>query len=117
DMNFDQQPDFAVMETSATGPNTPYRYFLFNAETGQFEANSALAAITAPVFDARARTIVSDWRDGVARNGRDQYVWRDGKPALIHRIERINSNEGCVENIHGEKNGRFQLLQTGACHD
>lgn len=117
DMNFDKLPDFAVMEFAPAGPNTPFLYYLFNVETGKFDASQALSAITAPMFDAKSGTIISQWRDNAARSGRDSYVWRNGKLALVERIERTNDGSQCRTNTYGEQNGELKLMNSADCAD
>lgn len=117
DMNFDKLPDFAVMEFAAAGPNTPYLYFLFNAETGKFEANPALSEITTPVFDADNNTITSVWRDNAAKSGRDRYAWRNGKLVLVKRIERVVDRSQCQVHTYAERDGELRLMKSAACAD
>lgn len=117
DMNFDTLPDFAVMEFAAAGPNTPYLYFLFNAETGMFDASPALSRITAPVFDANSGTITSRWRDNAVRSGLDRYAWRDGTLVLVERIERLDDGSQCRTNTYSEQTGELKLLKSADCAD
>lgn len=117
DMNFDKLPDFAVMEFAPAGANTPYLYFLFNAETGMFDASPSLSRITAPIFDEESGTIISRWRDNAARSGKDRYVWRDGKPALVERVERTDDGSQCHINTYSELNGELKLVKSADCTD
>lgn len=117
DMNFDNLPDFAVMEFAPAGPNTPYLYFLFNPETGKFDASPSLSRITAPMFDAQSGAIISRWRDNATRSGQDRYVWRNGKPILIERIERTDDGSQCRTNTYAEHNGELKLVNSADCAD
>lgn len=117
DMNFDELPDFAVMEFASAGPNTPYLYFLFNTESGKFESSAALSQITSPVFDTHTSTITSHWREGAGKSGRDSYVWRDSKPVLVERLERTHDGTGCRSRTYGEKDGKLELLKSTECAD
>ena len=117
DMNFDKLLDFAVMESPPAGPNTPYLYFLFNAETGKFDASPLLSRITAPVFDVESSTIISRWRDNAAKSGQDRYIWRNGKPALVERVERTEDGSQCRTNTYSERNGELKLAKSADCAD
>ncbi|MDH3740773.1 MAG: hypothetical protein OER56_04170, partial [Hyphomicrobiales bacterium] len=117
DMNFDKLVDFAVMESAAAGPNTPYLYFLFNAETGKFEASPALSKVTAPKFDSNSGTITSRWRDNATRSGLDSYAWRNGKLTLVGRIERTDDGSQCLIRTYAEQNGKMEFVKSADCAD
>lgn len=88
DMNFDGYADIRLIESRPAGPDVPYLNWLYNPAIGLFVESPALNQITSPRFDAAAREVRSDWRDGAARYGTDIHVYRDGQLVPVRRETR-----------------------------
>lgn len=89
DADFDGYADLRIAEGLTAGPNVAYIHFLWDPATGSFAAAPELDAIVSPVYDAEARRIRSEWRDGAARYGSEVYEVVDRKPVLVRREERL----------------------------
>lgn len=94
DMNFDGYADIRLVEARPAGPDVPYLNWLFEPAAGVFRSSPELDAITSPQFDAAAREIRSEWRDGAATYGRDVYVVENGAPVPRRREVRVYSAPG-----------------------
>lgn len=94
DMNFDGYGDIRLVEFQPAGPNVPYLHWLFEPASGRFIESPALNAITAPQFDAAAREVRSDWRDGATRYGTDVYTFDETGPALVRKEVREYTGPG-----------------------
>lgn len=94
DMDFDGLADLRLVAERTAGPNTPYLHWLWDAAGQRFVANAALDALSTTRFDAAARQVVADWRDGPARYGSDTHAWRNGQLLPLQREERLYSAPG-----------------------
>jgi hypothetical protein len=65
DVNFDGYIDVGVFTmTGYAGVNNYYEFYVYNPETGSYELNSTLPAISNPSVDIAHRTVISSYRDG-----------------------------------------------------
>lgn len=94
DMDFDGYADLRVAQFRPAAPNVPYFNWLFDPASGRFVRSAELDAIVSPVFDAQARQIRSEWRDGAARYGIDIYEIVRGKPLLARKELREYTQPG-----------------------
>lgn len=115
DFNFDGLEDLAVMEFLPAGPNVPYLFFLFDPSAGTFRANAALNALTSPEIKADTRQIISPWRDGAARSGRDVYEWHEGALVRVGRTEEDYATGACKAKTYERQAGKLVLKSQGEC--
>ncbi len=85
DVNFDGYLDLLLVEFTGA-KNTPYLYWLYDPQSGEFVAHPELEA-TSPVIDVQHKQIVSDWSESAMVNGTDKYIFQDGRFYLIERTE------------------------------
>ncbi|MEN9647200.1 MAG: hypothetical protein RLY57_4 [Candidatus Parcubacteria bacterium] len=65
DVNFDGYIDVGVFTmTGYAGVNNYYEFYIYNPDTGSYELNSTLPAISNPSVDIAHRTVISSYRDG-----------------------------------------------------
>jgi hypothetical protein len=113
DMNFDGYDDFRLMEFAAAGPTTPYVNYLFDPATSRFVRSAALDELPSATFDAARRRIVSTWRDGATRYGRDEYAFRGAVPALVRReVRDYESEDAYVLTVSEAVGGEMVVVET-----
>ena len=77
DVNFDGLPDLSIALALPAGPDLPYQTWLFDPATRRFkDAPRALQDIPSPVFDARHKTVASQWTNGCCDHGVTTYRWQ-----------------------------------------
>lgn len=113
DMNFDGFADIRLVESRPAGPNVPYLNWLYDPASGRFVESRGLNAITSPQFDAKARELRSDWRDGASRFGTDVYTFRDGQPVPLRRETKTYQRAG-VFSLHTSRwvDGAWRVVET-----
>ena len=94
DMNFDGYGDLRLVQSRSAGPNTPYLNWLFDPARRVFVESRELNEIPSAHVDANQREIRSQWRDGASRYGTDIYVYRDGRPLLVRKEEKVYQAPG-----------------------
>lgn len=113
DMNFDGYTDMRLIDGRPAGPNVPYLNWLYEPAGNRFTASPALDAITAPRFDAVAREVHSDWRDGASRYGSDSYAFRDGTLIPLRREIKNYQQAGVFTlEISRWEDGAWRVIET-----
>lgn len=113
DMNFDGQPDLRLIEARPAGPDVPYLNWLYEPASGRYVASPALNAIASPRFDAAARLLHADWRDGATRYGTDTFVFRDGQPVPVRREVREYMRPGAYTlQVSNWVDGAWRVVET-----
>lgn len=113
DMNFDGQLDLRLIEARPAGPDLPYLNWLYEPASGRYVASPALDAIASPRFDAAARLLHADWRDGATRYGTDTFVFREGQPVPVRREARTYTRPGAYTlQVSSWVNGAWQVVET-----
>ncbi|GLX65751.1 XAC2610-related protein [Paenibacillus glycanilyticus] len=86
DMNFDGYLDLCIQSGIPAGPNTPYKYWLWNSNSSSLEANLELEEITAPEFDSYTQTVHSLIRVHAAEYSDVYYRYINGSPVLVSSV-------------------------------
>ncbi len=94
DMNFDGYADIRLVESRPAGPNVPYLNWIYDPASARFAESRDLNAIPSPRFDAKAREIHAQWRDGAIRYGTDVYIFRDGQLVPARREAKVYQRSG-----------------------
>lgn len=112
DMNFDGYGDIRIVEFLPPGPNVPYLNWLFDPTSERFVGSPELNEISSPKFDAKARHIRSEWRDGAARYGIDIYEVIEGRPVLAQQELREYSEPGVYERTVSQRlDGHWHVVE------
>jgi len=93
DMNFDGYVDISIIQFVPAGPNIPRYCWIYDVSKGTFVRDKPLEAITSPVFDAKAQTVVSEWRDGAGSYGTSSYKYIAGKLALVKEVTKTAAED------------------------
>ena len=76
DCNFDGYPDIWInFQNGGAGPNYTRNFYLYNPHNRQFEYSEELSDLPQVEVDSRAKRITSNWRDGAAHHGGEQYTF------------------------------------------
>lgn len=120
DMNFDGYADMRLMEFMPAVPNTPYYYWLWDAQTGQFVDKTAdYGRISSPEFNQEKQQIYSYQRHYAAAYTEWVYEIIDGKPQPVkadtsealfldqeQALQLLTGNENLAEDA------QFHLVRT-----
>ncbi|MEQ8746722.1 hypothetical protein [Pyruvatibacter sp.] len=119
DVNFDGYTDFRLIEFLPAGPNIAYFNGIYDPATSRHIAATGLNALSAPEFDADAKTVMSTWRGNAATHGRDIYVW-DGPALLLQQrvVSTFDDAENCMMTRY-EPEGRVtaEMMGNGALEE
>ncbi|WP_438446969.1 XAC2610-related protein [Gorillibacterium sp. sgz5001074] len=89
DMNFDGYEDIRIQNGTPAGRNIPYLYWLWDQGTASFVPNKDLEEIVSPVFNPVSRTIETMERVGAGAYWEGTYQYKNGRPVLIKKVERV----------------------------